>query len=889
VELFPLVLDGLGPDLDPLPRAAPVGPGSAYAAVSGAAPVPDLSVSPVTVAVEAARRAAPLATWQFRPDHDEAWRTVAVPHVWSRSEPDLADYKGPCWYSRLVDVGPPGSHHQLRFDGLDYVASVHADGRLLGHHEGGFTPVAFDLPAGSSGEVLVSVRVDDPVEEALLGPWPVADAKRKVKGVFEFHDSRPGGHSHGSWFSPLWARRWGTGGMVEPAWLVSTGPVRLDAAFVTARPGRIQVSWVVSNLGAHEVDVALDADVGGAGVRVAAVLGPGAHRLSISGALSGAVAWSPTTGRGHRSAVYRLHTVVRADGAVSDAGSTTFGVRSVEMPLEPDDQFRLRVNGERLYVRAVNYIPGVWLPELSAEVFRRDIELAAAANCNSLGPHAHVLPDRFYDAADEAGMLVYQDFPLNLANDPAGPPLFEGGPTMGEASLLLAAEASYHLYNRPSVVYWCAHNEPAYQLGEGFGSGHPDIDALRRRLLSRPSEEALDDARVALWNDIDPTRPAYKASGLGRTRPVGDQHTYTGSLSTDPMTAVARTSAAFMSEFGGWTTNFSAPASGVPGARGDWPPGDEVVPDWEHRTHMWFSHALRAGRPERHADFNSWTFAAQLWAGSFIKTAIESYRARAWDPFGGHRYHLFVDHYGDAGAGVVDRHRLRQAHYWALADANRPVLPVVDVLPSMRVAPDAPVALRAHVVNDSGAVLDDVELSWSVVRLEADGAFLIGVDDPQVPHRFGTPVPPWGDVVVVPRTDVGLVLASGTGTDVAFSACAADDGPVPCLIRLVLRWRDGEVRNWGAFVVAPPDWVPVPGITPAPRFRLRLMGGHGERVVDRWTGAPADGPVLPPGQYTVVGPSGRALHVDLYGDVDVDVCSRRAVARSSLPWRFQPA
>lgn len=921
--IAPFRLHDLAVDPDPYPRPAPVGPGSAYAAVSRA-----VAVDPEHIAVAAPVRIAdrdmvPLRSWHFRADEDgvgrdrdfavedtSGWRPVAVPHTWSRSEPDLVDHKGPCWYGRDI-VMEEGRHHQLRFGGLDYVAAVFADGRLLGHHEGGFTPVAFDLE-GPARKVHIAVRVDDPAEPALLGPDPLTQAKRKVKGVLEFHDSRPGGHSHGVWFSPLWGLRWGTGGMVQPAWIVRTGQVRLEATFVTAAAEQLSISWVMTNAALHPVNIVLRSTIEDgtshpvAGMEVVATVPAGASRIGVTARTEEAVPWTATTGGGHVTSMYGVATEVSTNGQVSDVHRTRFGVRTVEMPMRPDDQYQLRIDGRRTYVRAANYIAGVWFPELSERTFRTDLRLAAASGHNSLGPHAHILPDHFYDAADDAGMVVYQDFPLNLAHDPDGAPLFDGGPTMGEASLLLAAEAAYHLYNHPSIVYWCGHNEPAYQLGERFVGDHPDIVSIRDRLLGAPNEEALDDERVALWSHIDPGRSAFKASGLGATRDVGDVHTYTGSLTTDPTTAVTSTEAAFMSEFGAWTPNFSA-AADAPGAAGDWPPDPATVADWEHRTHIYFSNALRAGRPERYPDFSTWTFASQLWGGAFLKLAIESFRRRKWAPFGGHRYHLLVDHWGDAGAGVVDKHRLAQAHFWALAAANRRILPVVGVLPSMRVEPDRDLVLPTWIINDTDRDLRRASLRWTVMRLDPQEAYVIGVDDPAIPHRFGTPEPPYGDLVVLPRT-TGTDVASGhmTVTVPADGAVetppinvrtAGTTDPLPHAVLIQLDVGDQVINNWGAFVVAPPAWVPSPGIAPMPRFALTLRGDGPYRVARRWTGdtiaaGMAGGekvvPGLPPDQYCVE-TRGRTAAVDLFGDVELDLVSGAATAASGLPWPFDPA
>ena len=867
-------------DPDPLPRAAPVGPGSAYAAVA-AAPVIEPAEVVVTGggAAVAHRSATQLGTWRFSPDERD-WRLVAVPHCWSRAEADLADHKGPSTYEHRL--GPGDGHRQLRLL-ADYVAVVTLDGTALGGHEGGFTPAAFDLPADGG---LLRVRVDDPLEKDLQGPDPVVARKRKIKGVTEFHDSRPGGFSAGSWFPSWAATRYGSGGLVEVPQVVTTGVVRLDATFVTAADGRVAINWVLTNLGEADVDVTLVADIGGDGLRITATLPPGAARVGAVATVDDLAAWRPGAG-----AVHRAVTEVRVDGRTSDAGAVTFGARRVDMDVAGPDRYQLYVDGRRTYVRAANHIPGVWAPELTEELLRTDLRLATRANLNSLGLHAQVLPRRFYDAADEHGMLVYQDFPLNLAHDPDGAPLFDGGPTMAEASMLLAAEMVYDLYNHPSVVYWCGHNEPAYQLAEAFGAAdHPDVVRAQRLFADAPNEEELDTRRAQLWADIDPTRPAYKASGLGRLRDEGDVHGYSGSLSADPTTTTADVEAHFQSEFGAWTPMFCAAATAV-GARGDWPPPLETAADWEHRTLLWWSAALHAGRPERYPDYPSWAFGAQLWGGVYLKLGVEGLRRRMWAPSGGHRSHLLLNHWGDAGGGVIDRHRTVQAHYWALADANRPLLPVVEPLPSMRAVPGEPLSLRTWVVNDTPRS-GPTPLRWTVARLAAEQAWVIGADEPAVAHAFGEPHPAPGDLVVVPRGTGEQVASGSVAVDLApFASTASgsiDFTPAERAVYRIDLEVDG-VRNWGAFVAAPADWLPQPGCAPAPRVRLEIARPGPFRLVRRWTGqtvAVGPGPAVlndvVPDQYLLDG-----MPVDLYGDVVVDA-DGRASAGSAVPWAFHP-
>ena len=76
----------------------------------------------------------------------------------------------------------------------------------------------------------------------------------------------------------------------------------------------------------------------------------------------------------------------------------------------------LHVNGERLFLKGANQGPTrMALAEATAADLGRDVQLAKDANLDLLRVHAHVSRPELYDAADEAGMLLWQDFPLQGA------------------------------------------------------------------------------------------------------------------------------------------------------------------------------------------------------------------------------------------------------------------------------------------------------------------------------------------------------------------------------------------------------------------------------------------------------------------------------------------
>ena len=861
-----IVPEGGAADADPLPRPAPVSPLSAFAAVAHAAPATprDVAVGAAPIVGAPVRRR--LGTWAFSTDlSGKDAVPVAVPDVWSRRDVALADYRGPVRYARSVTAG--GDHARVLLDGVDYVAAVWVDGQQVGIHEGGFTPVAVDIPTGRPVEV--ALVVDDPVEPALQRPDPLLAAKRKIKGVFEQHDSRPGGMPLGPTATELWSRRWGTGGLTGPAVLHETGQVRIDATFVTATPDELRLSWVLTNHG-EATDVAIECAVGDdAGVTVQATLRPGANRVSLRLEVDGARVWSPDDPH-----TYRVATAVSVGGDRSDSDEVVTGFRSVAMATAGDGQYQLHLNGRRTYVRAANYIPGVWLPELRSDDVDTDLRLAKAAGLNSVGVHAHLCPPAL-DAADRLGVLIYQDFPLQWFYDPDGGPLVDGGPTFAEASAWLAAELAYRCHNHPSLVYWCAHNEPAYQLAEAFTSAAlPELERIAQVMNAAPDEEPTDRERVAVLRHVDPSRPAAQASGLGMSRPDGDVHAYAGSLSGGSVTELGAT--AFLSEYGAWSANFSAAAT-VQAARGDWPPPPETEVEWAHETHLYATHCGYAGRPDRFETFADWCFAGQLWAGWHAKVATEIERLAKYRPSGGQRYHFFVDHWGGAGAGVVDRHRTTGPAYRGLAAANRPVVALAPIPAGGRVRPGASVRLPVVVVNDTHDDLGTVTLRWSLERLGPDDAFLVGRDDSVQRSALHDEMAPPDHCVVLPRGR-GTSVAAGeyqvaVGPDARVDAGVVDwqaDGAGPMALFLDL---DG-ILGWTSFVVAD-GWRPTPGLTGPSRFTVSTeVEGPLRR---RWTGAEVDPAAAPPDQYLL-----GSLPVDVFDDVHV--AADGTVTSNPLPW-----
>ncbi|GAG60893.1 unnamed protein product, partial [marine sediment metagenome] len=91
-----------------------------------------------------------------------------------------------------------------------------------------------------------------------------------------------------------------------------------------------------------------------------------------------------------------------------DEESVRFGIREIKI----DSKWNWYLNNERFFPRGTNFIPTQWLSEYDSKMISKDIHLLKKANINAVRVHAHINRQEFYDACDEAGILVWQDFPL---------------------------------------------------------------------------------------------------------------------------------------------------------------------------------------------------------------------------------------------------------------------------------------------------------------------------------------------------------------------------------------------------------------------------------------------------------------------------------------------
>jgi len=460
-----------------------------------------------------------------RPEYDDsAWASMRLPQNWFLGG---LDHHGVVWYRReFRHRNRPGKYATLRFDGVDYFAEAYLNGEFLGRHSGYFEPFEFDVtPTLRSGKNLLAVRVESPYETPGLDGWYLH--KKLIKGVLNHHDCRPGG----AW-QPV-GQSDNTGGIWNRIAYEVHGAVTIEQVLLqadwNARTPLLHADLRVNNRNPQlrsqvEIRCTPENFVGQA-YQASQTLevpeGRSQHTLALP--VPDVVRWQPWD-RGEPN-LYKVSLTLEGT-----TFATLFGFRTVRV----EDGFQWSINEEPYFPRGSNYIASQWLSEtLFPEVsqgknhpfgghlpdqppgskashppswFERDVALAKGANLNLLRVHAHVLPPEFHEACDRAGMLVWQDFPLQWGYT-------DEGDFQDEAERQVRAMLAL-LYNHPSIVAWCCHNEsPSDAPWMATRAGGHHNPAHNRDLDIRLERTA---------RELDPTRFVHQNSG------TGDGHAYPG-------------------------------------------------------------------------------------------------------------------------------------------------------------------------------------------------------------------------------------------------------------------------------------------------------------------------------------------------------------------------
>jgi len=650
-----------------------------------------------TIADEGLRRAYPDEAFD-----DGDWPPIPVPGHW-RSVPALASTDGPVLYrTRFAtppmqdanDLAPTaedegdGRRDWLSLEGVFYTSDVWLDGTYLGDTEGYFFPHAFEVTdaLASRAEHVLAIEV-------ACAPQDDRTRKRNLTGVFQHWD--------------LLDQDWNPGGIWRPVRIEQSGPVRIRHSRVLCREATedratVFLRVVLDTLEHRTVEVrtiiAAPDGVEVLELQSERSLAAGENRLEWTVAVPEPRLWWPAA-LGDQP-LYEVTVEVRtATGAVSDRRTRRLGLRRIELR-----DWVCSVNGERLFLKGANQGPSrMALAEATPDELARDVRLARDTGLDLLRVHGHISRPELYDAADETGLLIWQDLPLQWGYARGVRP----------QARRQAREAVDLLAHHASVAIWCGHNEPlALDIEpEAWADPHRSrrlaVKAMAAQMLPTWNKSVLDHSIASVLKKTDGSRPVVPHSGVLPHPPQldgTDTHAYFGWYWGDERDfprllrwwpRVAR----FVTEFG---------AQAVPDEADFLDPDRWPDLDWNR---AWRSHALqktlfdRYVPPADYDTFEAWRDATQAYQAELIRRHVEELRRLKYRPTGGFAQFCFADGYPSVTWSVLDHERRPKAGYAALAEACRPVIVVAD-RPPAHVHPGDHLDLDVHVVSDLHAPLD---------------------------------------------------------------------------------------------------------------------------------------------------------------------------------------
>ncbi|WP_330287144.1 glycoside hydrolase family 2 protein [Streptomyces sp. NBC_00576] len=510
----------------------------------------------------------------------------------------------------------------LVFDGLDTAAEIRLDGQLLGRVRNMHRSYRFDV-TGMTGRL--SVRF--------------ASAYAEAEAVRERLGERPGAYAEPYQYIRKMACSfgwdWGPTLVTAGIWR----PARLEH-WSTARIARVRPEVTVDEHGLGHVELAVDVErtrveagltlearVSGRGLS-------GGGEVLARGEIDGtsgvvrlevpdAELWWP---RGYgQQALYDVELTLRHADVLLDGWRRRVGFRTVGLDTSSDAHgtgFTLVVNGERLFARGVNWIPDDVFPSrITRERYRERLTQAAGAGVDLVrvwGGGIYESED-FYDACDELGLLVWQDFPFACAAYP------EEQPLRGEVEAE-ARENVVRLMPHPSLVLWNGNNENLWGFrdwaweqrlaGESWGEGYY-LGVLPRVVAE------LDPTRPytagSPWSGSWERHPNDPAHGTHHSWEVWNREDY-----ADYRLEVPR----FVAEFG-----WQAPAAYATMRRAL--PGERLAADSSGMLHHQkaedgngkLERGLARHFPLPEGDFDRWHYLTQVNQARAVATGIEHWRA----------------------------------------------------------------------------------------------------------------------------------------------------------------------------------------------------------------------------------------------------------------------
>ncbi len=617
---------------------------------------------------------------------DRGWASIVVPGHWSDTEGLESARSVLHRTSFALEPAAKGRRRFLCFDGIAQQGDVWLDGGYVGDTDGYFVPHRFEVTdlLGDRTEHVLGVEVN-------CSRFSDPDNRSSMTGALQ--DPELAGAAGAN-----------PGGIWRGVRIHETGPVAIRffrAVCVDANPTRARVAMRCVFDAPDGGPVVLRTRVAGHQHEQAHSAAVGENRVEWTFDVPAPALWWP-----HALGDQPLHDLrceVMTGDEVHDSRDVRIGFRTVSFK-----NWVLRVNDTPLFLKGAGMLPTTARPgDATPQQIAGDVGAAVEAGLDFVRLIAHVGRPEFYAAADEAGLLIWQDLPLRGV-------MARGVRTQATRQ---AREAVDLLGHHPSVAIWCVHDEPFRRpdvptatppvLGQQTPSWNRDVlDRSVRRTLTR-----TDGSRpVVLHTAVPPHFPSLDGTTSHLWFGWADGRAADLAASTARVPRMAR----FVTAFGAASVNPEAAA--LEDHR--WPALDWDRVGAETGARVSSLHHLVA--PRGVDDPTTWAALTRVAQAEVVKTSIELLRRLKYRPTGGFAQFYLADVSPTGGFGVLDHERRPKPAWQAMVDACRPVIVVCDPLPAV-VARGEHLDLAVHAVSDRREAIVDAEVRATVRAIDEHG------------------------------------------------------------------------------------------------------------------------------------------------------------------------
>lgn len=399
----------------------------------------------------------------------------------------------------LTEVEIQKDHLEIEFPGIDTYADIYLNDSLIGFAQNAFRPYFFDVKGKAiSGKNRLKVVFTSPVSyhrSAYQNAKYKLPAPNDVDSIAIAPYTRKPQYQFG-WD---WALRMNTIGFLKPATVNSYNETKIRSINITTLSFNDQ-----------EAEIQLEIQLSHPAVKPliwesklfgAIEIVKGESRVTRRELVKEPRLWWPK-GQGRPELyedLWSLRVSNNANSTALESKKVRFGIRTTELINEADKwgtAYVIKVNGREVFCKGGDYIPQDIFPSRVTDThLRKMVETMSAANFNMVRVWGGgYYPDEaFFNACDELGIMVWQDFMFACAMYPGDPDFLASVKEEVDYQIpRIASHPSLTIFNGNNEVDVAWHNW-GFQLKYGlYGSSAKEIeesyDRLFRQLL--PNEVA---------------------------------------------------------------------------------------------------------------------------------------------------------------------------------------------------------------------------------------------------------------------------------------------------------------------------------------------------------------------------------------------------------------